>query len=81
MAFAVVTYSVHAQQRMTERHISKRQIELALSHPDRLSLNQDRLIAERDTEMGNVIRVVYVEQLTDEGECAHGVTAIRIAGK
>ena len=80
MAFSVVTYSNHARERMTERSISKRQVELTLFRPDSVRLSKGRLIAERRTTAGNTIRVVYREQLTNQGQTAHVITVIRLAG-
>jgi hypothetical protein len=66
---------------MIERLITRGQVESTLLRPDRLSVDDGKLVAERRTSMGNVIRVVYVERLTDQGNSAHVITAIRIAGR
>jgi hypothetical protein len=80
VAFSVVTYSEHALDRMELRSIARNQVERTLHEPDRLTLQKDKLVAERSTSHGNTIRVVYVERLTGNGTEAHVVTVIRIAG-
>jgi hypothetical protein len=81
MAFSVVTYSKHARERMEERNISRQQVEQTLFHPDTVRLDKGVLIAERETTAGNTIRVVYREVLTNQGQAAHVITTIRIAGR
>ena len=78
MAFASIEYSQHARDQMQDRRISRNQVERSLRDPDRLRLERNRLVAERDTAAGNYIRVVYVERLTDHGTVALVITAIRI---
>ena len=76
-----VTYSRHARDQMALRLISERQVERTIDAPNRRSPSTNptgRLIAERETEAGNTLRVVYVDRSTPTGDAAHVVTVIRI---
>jgi hypothetical protein len=64
---------------MRQRRIHRSQAELTLREPDTVRYERGQLVAERATSSGNVIRVVYVEQLTDGGITALIVTVVRMA--
>jgi len=79
--YARVTYSPHAFDQMRKRLIGEEQVERTIARPDRAAPSTApprRIIAERVTAVGNVIRVVYAE--LDGGAEAHVVTVIRIRG-
>ena len=71
----------YARNRMHERRISERQVLNALNalnDPHRHYPSRDgRTVAERDTGMGNVLRVVYLDR--PEGPLI--VTVVRISPK
>jgi hypothetical protein len=68
---------------MQERRISEEQVARTLNRPHRVYAGRnDRIVAERDTERGNILRVVYIE--STEGSqvvSALVVTAVRMAAK
>jgi hypothetical protein len=68
---------------MRERRISEQQVVRAVNKPDVVKQGQNnRLIAERTTTQGNILRVVYIE--VPEGlqlVSALVVTVVRIAGR
>ena len=78
MAFVSIEYSPHARDQIRDRRIGINQVERTLRTPERLRLERNRLVAERETEAGNIIRVVYVERLTERGAVALVITAIRV---
>lgn len=81
---AFFRYDPHALERMQLRRISRRQVENTIKNPDRLRLDleRDRLIAERDTPHGNVLRVVYTMVLEADGtQGVYVITVIRIGRK
>lgn len=59
MAIIEVTFSRHALERMAERSISKGQVRRTVLEPDSATGTGERRVAERRTEVGNTIRVVY----------------------
>ena len=73
-------YTTHAREQMTLRRISESQVERVVLKPHRRYESRGRLVAERDTEHGNTVRVVYTEE---EGRAqvitAVIITAIRIS--
>jgi len=76
-----VEYHPHARLRMRQRHVSERQVERAIENPTRSEPSADppgRIVAERDTAVGNTLRVVYVER--DRGATAFVLTVYRIGG-
>jgi prolyl oligopeptidase PreP (S9A serine peptidase family) len=79
MAYGRIDYDIHARENMVKRRISARQVLTTLNRPDRVvPTHSDRLIAERRTEAGNTIRVVYVEQ--HGGTTAYVITVYRVGG-
>jgi hypothetical protein len=79
MAYSRIDYDPHARDKMRERRISERQIAATLNRPDRVVPGHSgRLIAERDTAVGNVLRVVFVEP--HGGTVAYVITAYRVGG-
>ena len=68
----------YARSRMDQRKISENQVRRALANPDRVWQSYDgRMIAERATATGAVLRVVYVDR--PEGPLV--VTVVRIGDK
>ena len=79
MAYAGIVYHPHARLRMRQRRISERQVVATVSMPDRRSLGHSgRIVAERTTEVGNTIRVIYEE--IDGGTTAYVWTVMRRGG-
>ena len=77
-AFDVIRFTPHARKRRQTRKISRDQIEATLRDPDTVELGHlGRLVASRRTETGRIIRVVYEEQITDEGRVALVITILR----
>lgn len=62
MEFERIKLSNHARKRMRQRNIPRGQIMRTLNEPERVYSSGDKEVAERPTESGNVIRVVYVER-------------------
>ena len=77
-------YSNHARKRMRERNISRRQVESVVKRPDRQYPDPEDAaltIAERLTDMGNTLRVVYAETSSGlELRTVVVVTVIRAKG-
>jgi hypothetical protein len=74
-------YSRHARQQMVERRISWSQVERTVTSPTRRLASTNppgRIIAERENESGNTLRVVYVEEITGTDIVARIITVIRI---
>lgn len=63
MKYKHIKLSNHARKRMRNRNIPRRQVVLTLNEPERIGPGKEEgvLIAERSTEAGNVIQVVYFE--------------------
>lgn len=61
MRFERIKLSNHARKRMRQRNIPRNQILRTLNEPERVYESGDKMVAERSTEAGNVVRVVYVE--------------------
>lgn len=79
-----ITYTRHARDQMAERRISDAQVGRIITNPSRRypSMNPSgRIIAERMTDQGNTLRVVYVERATEEGVGIRVITVIRIGRK
>lgn len=56
-------YTRHAKRRMRERRIPKSQVEGAMLTPDALELtHQGRMKAEKRTQQGTIIRVIYLSR-------------------
>lgn len=56
-------FSDHARARMIERRISENQVRNTLNNPDRTYPGRGgRTIAERETEAGNTLRVIYIDR-------------------
>lgn len=68
MKFERIKLSSHARKRMRQRHISRNQILRTLNDPERAYPSGDKMVAERSTEAGNVIQVVYVGRSEDHPE-------------
>ena len=77
MTITEVTFSLHAVERMEERSISERQVRTAVLHPDRVTVSGNRRIADRATDAGSVVRVIYVPRISSEGVTAHVITVYR----
>jgi hypothetical protein len=79
MKFERIKLSNHARKRMRQRNISRNQIVRTLNEPERVYLNGDAMVAERSTEAGNVVQVVYVEDFEPDPEVdAFIITLVRI---
>lgn len=79
-----VLYTNHAREQMVERQISAAQVERTITSPSHRYPSLDppgRMIAERTTDQGNTLRVVYAERTTPEGIAIHVITVIRIRRK
>lgn len=61
MRFEKIKLSNHARKRMRQRNIPRNQILRTLNEPERAYESGGKMVAERSTEAGNVVRVVYVE--------------------
>jgi hypothetical protein len=80
MAYARIDYHPHARRQMRQRRVSERQVAAAIQNPDRvLPGHSGRLIAERTSELGNVLRVIYEEW--HGGTVAYIRTVYRIGGE
>ena len=76
-----VEYHPHARLRMRQRRVSERQVERAIESPTRRQPSTNppgRIVAERDTAVGNTLRIVYVER--EGGATAFVLTVYRIGG-
>lgn len=63
---------------MRRRRIDDGQVRRAIEQPDSVTpAHQGRLRAETKTEQGNVVVVIYEEQLTDDGSICTVVTVWR----
>ena len=61
MKFEKIKLSNHARKRMRQRNIPRNQILRTLNEPERVDTSGDKKVAERSTEVGNVIQVIYIE--------------------
>ncbi len=63
MKFETIKLSNHARKQMSYRNIPRRQIMRTLNEPEYVLPGKEEgvLVAERSTEAGNTIQVVYVE--------------------
>lgn len=78
-----ITYARHALEQMTRRRISRDQVERAIASPSRRypsTTPPGRLIAERVSEMGNTLRVVYIVVETGQGTDLHVTPASEAGG-
>ncbi|MEJ7841807.1 MAG: DUF4258 domain-containing protein [Rubrobacter sp.] len=80
MRFEKIKLSNHARKRMRQRNIPRNQILRTLNEPERVYPSKGKMVAERSTEAGNVIQVVYVERAGDYGEDAFVVSLVRRSG-
>lgn len=81
MKFEKIKLSNHARKRMRQRNIPRNQIMRTLNEPERVYGSGDAIVAERSTEAGNVVQVVYVEQFEPDSEIdAFVITLVRIPG-
>lgn len=80
MKFEKIKLSSHARKRMRQRNIPRNQIMRTLNEPDRAYPSGDKMVAERSTQAGNVIQVVYVET-PDEQADAFIVSLVRRPGE
>lgn len=63
---------------MQQRRVSARQIARTLNNPDRVFPSRGALVAERRTDAGNTLRVIYVER--EGGSTAYVSTVYRMGG-
>ena len=57
-----IDYHPHARYQMRQRKVSERQVVAAVQSPDRIGPGHSgRNIAERKSELGNTLRVIYEE--------------------
>lgn len=81
MKFEKIKLSNHARKRMRQRNIPRNQIMRTLNEPELVESSGDAMVAERSTEAGNVIQVVYVENFEPDPEVdAFVITLVRIPG-
>lgn len=80
MKFEKFKLSNHAWKRMRQRNISRNQILRTLNEPERLYPSGGKMVAERSTEAGNVIQVIYVERSGNYEEDAFVVSLVRRSG-
>jgi hypothetical protein len=81
MKFKKIKLSNHARKRMRQRNIPRSQIMRTLNEPEQAYPNGDTMVAERSTEAGNVVRVVYVENFEPDPEVdAFVITLVRKPG-
>jgi hypothetical protein len=81
MKFEKIKLSNHARKRMRQRNISRNQIVRTLNEPERFYPSGDAMVAERSTEAGNVVQVVYVEDFEPDSEVdAFVITLVRKPG-
>ena len=79
MAYTRIEYDSHARLRMRQRRVSERQVTAALTAPNRrFPSHSGRLVVERQTAIGNTLRVVYEE--LEGGTVAYVWTVIRRGG-
>lgn len=79
MKFEKIKLSSHARKRMRQRNVSRNQIMRTLNEPAQVYPNGDAMVAERSTEAGNVVQVVYVEDFEPDPEVdAFIITLVRI---
>lgn len=75
-----IKLSGHARKRMRQRNIPRRQVLRTLNEPERSypGTEEGELVAERTTEAGNVVRVVYLEETEEHpGYDAYIITLVR----
>lgn len=77
MKFEKIRLSNHARKRARQRNVSRNVILRTLNEPNRVYQSGDKMVAERFTEAGNVVRVVYVERVKNQVEDALIVTVVR----
>ncbi len=80
MRFEKIKLSNHARKRMRQRNIPRSQILRTLNEPEQVYPSGGKMVAERSTEAGNVIQVVYVERAGDYEEDAFVVSLVRRSG-
>lgn len=81
MKFEKIKLSNHARKRMRQRNIPRNQIMRTLNEPERVYESGKKMVAERSTEAGNVIQVVYVENFEPDPEVdAFVITLVRKPG-
>ncbi len=81
MKFEKIKLSNHARKRMRQRNIPRNQIMRTLNEPELVESNGDAMVAERSTEAGNMIQVVYVESFEPDPEVdAFVITLVRKPG-
>lgn len=68
MKFEKIRLSNHARKRARQRNVSRNVILQTLNEPNRVYQSGDKMVAERFTEAGNVVRVVYVERVKNQVE-------------
>ncbi|MBA2624035.1 MAG: DUF4258 domain-containing protein [Acidimicrobiia bacterium] len=82
MKFERIKLSNHARKRMRQRNIPRGQIMRTLNEPERAYPSGDTKVAERSTEAGNVIQVIYVERPESyPGMDAFIVSLVRRSGR
>jgi hypothetical protein len=64
MKFERIKLSNHARKRMRQRNIPRRQVLRVLNEPEKryAGAEEGELVAERSTEAGNVVQVVFIER-------------------
>lgn len=75
---APLSYSSHAQARIVDRAIFKKQIRRTLRRPDKHYVQGQNQVAEYTTSGGAVIRLVYRVATEGSENTAHIVSAIRL---
>lgn len=68
MKFEKIKLSSHARKRMRQRNIPRNQIMRTLNEPERVYESGGKIVAERSTETGNVVQVVYVKDFEADPE-------------
>ncbi len=81
MKFEEIKLSNHARKRMRQRNIPRNQILRTLNEPERVEKSGDAMVAERSTEAGNTVQVVYVENYEPNPKIdAFIITLVRRSG-
>lgn len=77
MPHTLITYSIHARQRMKQRSVSEAAIATTLHNADHVYLgSHGNPIAERRFDDGRILMVVFADLLGPQGEHTHIITAM-----
>lgn len=80
MKYAFISFTAHGEYRLRVRNIAEGEVRETLEHPQALYRNEGKLVAERFTDRGSTLRVVYIERTSEHGISARIISVVRIRG-